>query len=346
MGGSRCPWPVPTASGSTSGATSSSSAAHLPQALRKGLEGTLRGAAPAWKIAPSSGDRPGLVLASTRAFPALQPAAAPKGAGLDALAIAQTPSEPTARACLAGCIELIQSGETGTPTGRKLFDALAEAVGVMHPQMARALATGVQLAARDNEESDFDKLRNRDCLKTVLEIDPITKQKIMECRKLTSGEIALAMSVFGTNIPYESVHVYRRKFWPIQGEYEIIAPDGDIYADRDDKVYFDDYSMTGFQQQAHFIHEMAHVWQVRTQNINLKSRRMVEWDYDYTIEPGKRFLEYQVEQQASIVADYFLFLKGQSPIRGGPMKNGMDLKGDAALDVYRRLLPFLNHIWT
>jgi hypothetical protein len=168
----------------------------------------------------------------------------------------------------------------------------------------------------------------------------------MECRELTAGEIALAMTVFGTDIPYEAVHVYRRKWNPGQREYEIIAPNGNIYADKDDKVYFDDYSATGFRQQAHFIHEMAHVWQVRTQNINLISRRMVEWDYDYTLEPGKRFLEYKVEQQASIVADYFLFLHGQEPIRGRPMKNGIPLKGEAAMDVYRRLLPWLNDIWT
>ncbi len=51
-------------------------------------------------------------------------------------------------------------------------------------------------------------------------------------------------------------------------------------------------------------------------------------------------------QQASIVADYFRILKGQSPIRGKPMKNGIPLKGEAALDVYRRLLPWLISIWT
>ncbi len=118
----------------------------LPQALRKGLEGTLRGAARAWKPAPSSGDRPGLVLASTRAFPALQPGAAPKREALEAFGIAQVPSEPTARACLAACLELVASGETQTPAGRKQFEELAEAVGVMHQQTAKALATGLQLA--------------------------------------------------------------------------------------------------------------------------------------------------------------------------------------------------------
>ncbi|MCH9000528.1 MAG: hypothetical protein IID48_20010, partial [Proteobacteria bacterium] len=78
----------------------------LPAALRKGVEGTLARAVRAWKLAPASGGRPGLVLASTRAYPALHPGAAPKGADLDAFAITQVPAEPTARACLAACLEL------------------------------------------------------------------------------------------------------------------------------------------------------------------------------------------------------------------------------------------------
>jgi hypothetical protein len=118
----------------------------LPQALRKGLEATLARAARAWKLAPASGDRPGLVLASARAFPALHPGAAPERAGLEAFDIAQVPGEPTARACLAACLELAMGGETQTPAGRKQFDELAEAVGVIDPNAARALATGVQMA--------------------------------------------------------------------------------------------------------------------------------------------------------------------------------------------------------
>ena len=71
----------------------------LPAALREGLEGTLRGAARAWK--PAAGDSPGLVLQSANAYSALHPGSAPKRADLDAAGITQTPGDPTARACLA-----------------------------------------------------------------------------------------------------------------------------------------------------------------------------------------------------------------------------------------------------
>ena len=157
------------------------------------------------------------------------------------------------------------------------------------------------------------------------------------------------MTVFGTDIPYDSVRVHDHGwegFLGLQFDDTFLAPDGDIYVRRDGPYYSDDFSIADFRLQATFIHEMAHVWQVRTKNINLKSRRIVEYDYDYTIKPGKRFLDYQVEQQASMVGDYFRFLHGQEPKHGRPFKDGEALKGEAALNVYRRLLPFLNHIWT
>jgi len=318
----------------------------LPPALRKGLEGTLQGAARAWK--PVSGDSPGLVLASANTYPALRSGASPKGADLEALGITQTPGDPTVRAALAACIDLILSGEAATPAGRKQFDGLAECVAVINPQMRETLVAGIQLAgSHKDRDDDYSNLRNRNCLETVLEVDPVTKQEIMECRVLTSGEIALAMSVFGTNIPYESVHVFRRKHNPGQPYNRLMAPDGHIYADKDWPKYSEDYSSEDLRLQATFIHEMAHVWQVQTMGIDLVRRAPFEREYDYTLEPGKKYLEYKVEQQAAIAGDYFRFLTNQSPINGTPSKNGIPLKGKEALGVYAKLLPFVPFdIWT
>ncbi len=313
----------------------------LPPALRKGLEATIRGAARAWKLAPAPSGQPGLALISTLAQIALRAGAAPKGKDLDTLGIAQVPGDPTARACLAAIVDLILSGEAQTPAGGKQVEELAQAVAVLHAQTAKTLLAAMQLAARDDVENAFDKLRKRDCLKTVLEIDPVTKQKIMECRQLTAGEIALAVSVFGTSIPYESVRVHRRKYWPPQGENMFMAPDGDIYADKDGNVYSDDYSTANFSLQATFIHEMVHVWQVRVKGINLEFRAPFERQYAYTIDPGKRFSDYKLEQQGAIVGDYFRYLHGQEPIHGRPLIRGEVVGGNTALAVYRRLLPFV-----
>ncbi len=118
----------------------------LPPALRQALEATLRGAVSAWKLAPSSGDKPGLVMVTARTFPALEPGAAPERDALEAFGIAQVPSEPTARACLAACLDLATSGEVETPAGRKQIEDLREAIAVKHPQTATALAQGLQTA--------------------------------------------------------------------------------------------------------------------------------------------------------------------------------------------------------
>ena len=116
----------------------------LPPALRKGLEGTLRGAARAWKV--GSGDSPGLVLDSSRAFSALHPGAAPDRAGLEVLGIEHAPSDPTARACLAACLDLAQRGETLTAADLKQGEELAEAVGVIDPKLAKTVLAAVQTA--------------------------------------------------------------------------------------------------------------------------------------------------------------------------------------------------------
>ncbi len=118
----------------------------LPPALRKGLEATIRGAARAWKLAPAPGGQPGLALISTLAQIALHPGAAPKGADLDALGITEVPGDPTARACLAACIDLILSGEAQTPAGRQQVEELAQAVAVLHAQTAKTLLAAVQTA--------------------------------------------------------------------------------------------------------------------------------------------------------------------------------------------------------
>ncbi len=118
----------------------------MPAALRKGLEVTIRGAARAWKLAPAPGGQPGLALISTLAHIALRSGAAPKSAELDALGIAQVPGDPTARACLAACIDLILSGEAQTLAGRQQVEELAQAIAVLHAQTATTLLAAAQTA--------------------------------------------------------------------------------------------------------------------------------------------------------------------------------------------------------
>ena len=139
------------------------------------------------------------------------------------------------------------------------------------------------------------------------------------------------MSVFGSAINYDIVRVYRHQYpllFGLQPDNTLVAPDGSIYADEDGNVYAEDYSATGFSLQATFIHEMTHVWQ-HQQGINVGFRGIFERRYDYAIEEGKRFEDYLIEQQASIVKDYFRLLQGRT------------LEGKRPIEVYRKLLPFV-----
>lgn len=70
------------------------------------------------------------------------------------------------------------------------------------------------------------------------------------------------------------------------------------------------------------IHELAHVWQVQS-GVWLKMRRLFidGGDYDYgAIDPNRALRSYKVEEQASIVADYYRLLPGVGPQHGsGPI---------------------------
>lgn len=66
--------------------------------------------------------------------------------------------------------------------------------------------------------------------------------------------------------------------------------------------------------QAHFIHEMTHVWQAQTRGWwYLPLVGPFQRKYSYTLKPGKPFTAYNIEQQAEIVAHGFMLRRGWKP---------------------------------
>lgn len=128
-------------------------------------------------------------------------------------------------------------------------------------------------------------------------------------RLLTLGEIALARTVFASAITYPRVWIHHDSYFPfkLQGRNTAMSPNGELYF-RD--WYCDDFSRVSFQYQHIFIHEMAHVWQYQS-GIWVRMRGLVSGfiSYEYTFEDGKKLLDYRLEQQAQIIADYFLLRK-------------------------------------
>lgn len=135
--------------------------------------------------------------------------------------------------------------------------------------------------------------------------------------------------MFGSAIDCSKVTIRRRRWFPLQPRKVTMAPLGHLHFHPRSESYCDDFSHTSLAGQAHFIHEMTHVWQTQTRGwwylplVRPFSRR-----YDYAIRPGWKLERYGIEQQAEIVAHAFLLSRGGKVIGAPP------------LEVYRQILPF------
>lgn len=138
----------------------------------------------------------------------------------------------------------------------------------------------------------------------------------MSSRPLTDGEIKLAQSIFGDSIDYARVQIHNHPHNPFQNKHTAMAPNGEIYMPK--VAYHDDYSVAAPRAQALFIHEMTHVWQYQNKILHpvkeaakliLKHRFNYAAAYPYVLEEEKDLTDYGLEQQASIIEDFFLAQK-------------------------------------
>lgn len=133
----------------------------------------------------------------------------------------------------------------------------------------------------------------------------------MKNRHLTTGEIALARSIFRDSIDYRRVKLFRGKWWPFQPRNSAMAPMGNIYFHPDGEVWSEDFSREPLGRQGFFIHEMTHVWQAHTAGrFYLPLMRHPFCRYRYELKPDKPFSRYGLEQQAEIVTHVFLAQHG------------------------------------
>ncbi|WP_294092359.1 vgr related protein [Sphingomonas sp.] len=146
-------------------------------------------------------------------------------------------------------------------------------------------------------------------------------------RPLTSGEIALAASVFGDAIDYSRARVANSKWAFFQPVKTVMAPTGTIHFHPKSDKYSEDFSTAHIGVQGLFIHEMTHIWQ-HQKGIFLPLRRHPFCRYDYAIRPGQKFEKYGLEQQAELVRHAFL-LRHRILIEGAP-----------PLAQYETILPF------
>ena len=141
-------------------------------------------------------------------------------------------------------------------------------------------------------------------------------------RALTEGERSLLRPLFRDGIDYDRVRVIHASF-PFQQRDVYMTPRGHIYAPGE--LFRDDFSRErrGLDR-AVFVHEMTHVWQYAN-GMDLvgegvmeftKNRGQYEKAYPYVLAANRDLSDYGMEQQASIVEDYFLITSGAGePVR-------------------------------
>jgi hypothetical protein len=147
-------------------------------------------------------------------------------------------------------------------------------------------------------------------------------------RKMTGGELRYAMEIFGSSLDYKQVLIHNTKAYFFQPSDTAITPNGEIYFPADS--YKSDFSFNT-QDATWLIHELTHVWQYQ-RGMWVRTRGVLYRNYRYgDLESAQRpFLSYGIEQQASIVADYFR------------LKHALKQEeGQGSISTYEKLIPFL-----
>ncbi|KLI98752.1 Rhs element Vgr protein [Luteimonas sp. FCS-9] len=124
---------------------------------------------------------------------------------------------------------------------------------------------------------------------------------------MTAGEIAMSRLVFGDAVDYDKVRIHNGEYlwFGLQPDDTAMTPNGEMYFNPE---YFqEDFSSSGLRDQRWFMHEMVHVWQHQL-NYPVKARGAfrIGLSYDYTLMPGKKIGDFNMEAQGNIIADYYL----------------------------------------
>lgn len=162
-------------------------------------------------------------------------------------------------------------------------------------------------------------------------------------RLLTSGEKNLAQTVFGSSIQWNKVWVHCESYLPfgLQGKFVGMTPNGEMYFRKE--TYLKDFSLSSKSNQHFFMHEMTHIWQ-HQHGMWVRTRGVFSWasTYKYTIDTNKSLSKYSMEQQAQIIADYFLLKRyGVSGLKSeiGRQAGFQGVLDNNTLSLYRKILP-------
>ena len=144
----------------------------------------------------------------------------------------------------------------------------------------------------------------------------MAKQPTRLARSLSEGECALLRPVFVDALDYSALRIVRGKFMPFQLRHVAMSPNGSIYLPAD--LYHDDFSKQPAHWQSLWLHECTHVWQHRLGYPVLRCGiclalqggyiKRAAYRYGHLLPHYRDLSQFNMEQQACIVADYFIGL--------------------------------------
>lgn len=168
----------------------------------------------------------------------------------------------------------------------------------------------------------------------------IQENNSLKHRSLTAGEISMCRKFFQNSIDYRRVKIINKAILPKQDVP--ITPHGNPYYPDGligSNIYQDDFSNPKFKDnpirtngtdlrikaKLTFIHEMTHVWQHQKgldlikRGVLLQSLDRITPDnlydaYSYQLKYDSKFNDFNFEQQATIIADYFGIISGFNEI--------------------------------
>ena len=129
-------------------------------------------------------------------------------------------------------------------------------------------------------------------------------------RPLTAGELRMLKPLYQDSVNYSTVKVFNGDYLPfgLQFKNYVMAPNGNIYFP--EGLFSEDFSAGDIVGRATLVHEMGHVWQ-HQMGANVRTRGLFSWaaSYKYSLPKEKDLADYSLEQQASIIADYYVLKK-------------------------------------
>jgi len=147
---------------------------------------------------------------------------------------------------------------------------------------------------------------------TVKELSGLAREDVTAqgaARGLTPGEMGMARHLFGDSIDYGRVKVHNAEYLPfgMQRNDTVMTPNGEMYFPKD--IFEEDFSSEDQRDQHLFMHEMTHVWQGQM-GMFVRLRGLGSWAarYKYRLSVKKKLSNYGMEQQASLLSDYYILI--------------------------------------